>query len=114
MKCLLTRLIVLVCCAGPTSYAQGQDNQTDTFAVKDTISKVHAAISSLDVSKMEPLWFQNAYVMLVNPRDKGVSVGWDQVKKNWENAFNFWSHIKVTQIAGPMSVLMEMWRGQPV
>ena len=56
---------------------------------------------SLDISKMEPLWFHNASVMLVNPRDKSVSVGWDDVKKNWENAFNFWSHIKVTQTAGP-------------
>jgi ketosteroid isomerase-like protein len=38
---------------------------------------------------------------LVNPKNKGVSVGWDDVKKNWQNAFNFWSHIKVTQTAGP-------------
>ena len=32
---------------------------------------------------------------------KSVSVGWDDVKKNWENAFTFWSRIKVTQTAGP-------------
>src|SRR5438874_4911707 len=101
MKRLLTGLIMLVCFAGSTSYAQGQDNQTDTSAVKDTIAKVHAAISSLDISKMEPLWFHNAYVMLVNPKNTSVSVGWDDVKKNWENAFNFWSHIKVTQTVGP-------------
>jgi ketosteroid isomerase-like protein len=100
MKRLLTGFIMLVCCAGSASYAQGQDNQTDPSAVKNTISKVHAAISSLDISKMEPLWFHNAYVILVNPRDKSVSIGWDDVKKNWENAFNFWSHIKVTQTAG--------------
>jgi ketosteroid isomerase-like protein len=30
-----------------------------------------------------------------------VSVGWDDVKKNWENAFSFWSHIRITQTAGP-------------
>ena len=107
MKRLLTGLIMLVCFAWSTSYAQGQDNQSDTSAVqadnavKDTISKVHAAISSLDISKMEALWFHNASVMLVNPRDKSVSVGWDDVKKNWENAFSFWSQIKVTQTAGP-------------
>jgi hypothetical protein len=84
MKRLLTRLIMLVCFAESTSYAQGQDNQTNTSAAKDTISKIHDAISSLDISKMEPLWFHNAYVMLVNPRDKSVSVGWDDVKKNWK------------------------------
>jgi hypothetical protein len=81
MKRLLSGLIMLVCSAGSTSYAQGQDNQTDASAVKDTISKVHAAISSLDIAKMEPIWFHNTYVMLVNPRDKSVSVGWDDVKE---------------------------------
>jgi ketosteroid isomerase-like protein len=101
MKRLLTRVIMLVCFTGSTSYAQRQDNQTDISTVKDTISKVHTAISSLDISKMEPLWFHNANVMLVNPRDKRVSVGWDDVKKNWENAFSFWSHIRITQTAGP-------------
>ena len=45
MERLLTGLIMLVCFAGSTSYAQGQDNQSDAAAVKDTISKVHAAIS---------------------------------------------------------------------
>jgi hypothetical protein len=70
MKRLLTGLIMLVCFAGSTSYAQGQDNQTDASAVKDTISNVHAAISSLDISKMEALWFHNAYVMLVNTRQE--------------------------------------------
>jgi hypothetical protein len=57
MKRLLTGLIMLICFAGSPSYAQGQDNQTDTSAVKDTISKVHAAISSLDISKMDPSGF---------------------------------------------------------
>jgi hypothetical protein len=89
MKLLLAGFIMLFCFTGSTSYAQGQDNQIDTSAVKDTISKVHDAISSLDISKMEPLWFHNASVMLINPRDKSVSVGWDDVKRNWENAFNF-------------------------
>jgi len=105
MKRLLTGVIMLACFAGiPSAYAQGQDNQTDNAAinaVKDTISKVHTAISSLDISRMEPLWFHTAYVTLVNPRDKSVSVGWNDVKKNWENAFNFWAHIKVTQTEGP-------------
>ena len=73
MKRLLTGFIMLVCCAGSASYAQGQDIQTDASAVKDTIAKVHTAISSLDISKMEPLWFHNAYVMLVNPKNKSVS-----------------------------------------
>ena len=57
MKRLLTGLIMFVCFAGSTSYAQGQDNQTDASTVNDTIAKVHTAISSLDISKMELLCF---------------------------------------------------------
>jgi len=91
MKRLLTGLIMLVCFAGSTSYAQGQDNQTDASAVKDTISNVHAAISSLDISKMEALWFHNAYVMLVNSRDKSVRCASParSIRCNWRTRTRF-------------------------
>jgi hypothetical protein len=39
MKRLLTRVIMPVCFTGSTSYAQGQDNQTDISTVKDTFQK---------------------------------------------------------------------------
>jgi len=50
---------------------------------------------------MDPLWAHDATVILLNPRDKKISVGWDAVKKNWEDAGNFWSELKVTQADGP-------------
>ena len=75
--------------------------QTDIAAVKAAISSFHAALGALDIAKMEPLWAHNDTVMLVNPRDKSVSIGWDAVKKNWETAFNFWSELNVTQVSGP-------------
>ena len=37
---------------------------------------------SRDIAKMEPLWVHDANVMLINPRDKAVSIGWDQATGN--------------------------------
>ena len=59
---LLTVLLLLVWNAA--SYAQ----QPDTDQVKAAIDAYHAAIGSLDIAKMEPLWAHDANVMLVNPR----------------------------------------------
>lgn len=91
---LLTGVIMLACNA--KAYAQ-----TDIAAVKAAISSFHAALGALDIAKMEPLWAHNATVMLINPRDKSVTIGWDAVKKNWETVFSFWSELNVTQAAGP-------------
>ena len=51
--------------------------------------------------KMDPLWAHDAYVILINPQDKSISIGWDAVKKNWESTFNSDSELKVTQADGP-------------
>jgi ketosteroid isomerase-like protein len=75
--------------------------QSDTDKIRATIDDFHAAISSLDIRKMDDLWAHDPYVMVVNPRDKSVAVGWDAVKKNWENVFNFWTDLKVTKTDGP-------------
>jgi ketosteroid isomerase-like protein len=75
--------------------------QSDTDKIKATIDDFHAAISSLDIRKMDDLWAHEPYVMVINPRDKGVSVGWDAVRKNWETVFNFWTDLKVTKTDGP-------------
>ena len=76
--------------------------QSDIDNVKAAIEGFHAALSALDIKKMDDVWAHDAYVMLINPRDKtGPSVGWDAVRKNWEATFAFWSELKVTQKDGP-------------
>jgi hypothetical protein len=60
---------------------------------------------ALDIVKMEPLWAHDANVMLINPPDKGISIGWDAVKENWQAAFDAISEIKVTQAEGPHIVV---------
>jgi len=85
---------VVVLAGGSKSYAQEAD-------IKAAVEAYHAALGSLDVSKMEPLWAHDANVILINPGDRSISVGWDAVKNDWEAQFNFLSDLKVTQADGP-------------
>jgi ketosteroid isomerase-like protein len=75
--------------------------QSDIDTVKAAVAAFHAALSSLDSKKMEPLWAHESYVTLINPADKSISVGLDAIKKNWDGAFNAYAELKVTQVDGP-------------
>ena len=42
------------------------------------------------------------YVVLINPRDKAPAVGWDAVKKDWqERVFEFWAELKLSPKRAP-------------
>jgi ketosteroid isomerase-like protein len=88
--------VFLLVVGGGASYAQ----QTDTEQLQAAIKTLHAAISSLDVSKIEPLWAHTNYVMSKTPPDKSISVGWDAVKKDWEADLNPVSELNVTEVEG--------------
>src|SRR4051812_49374958 len=96
VRTLLLALAVLPV-GGGASLAQ----QSDADQVKAALAALQAAISSLDMAKMEPLWVHDGNVMLINPRSKAVSIGWDQAKKNWQTVFDSWSELKVTSKDGP-------------
>jgi ketosteroid isomerase-like protein len=72
--------------------------QSDTDKIKATNEAFHAALNALDVNKMADVWAHDAYVTLINPRDKAISIGWDAVKKNWETVAAFWSELKTTPL----------------
>jgi len=75
----------------------GHAQQSDADKVKATIDGFHTAISSLDIRKMDDVWAHEPYAIVVNPRDKTVTVGWDAIRKNFEGGvFQFWSELKVT------------------
>ncbi len=95
-RALLLSTFVLLAGNGK-SYAE----HSDIDAVKAAIAAYHAAIGPLAMSKMAPLWAHDANVMLLNPREKSISVGWDAVNKAWEAAGNFWSELNITQTDGP-------------
>ncbi len=95
---LIARTLVFAAIVLLAGNGKGYAQEAD---IKAAIDAFHAALGSLDVSKMEPLWAHDANVISIQPRDKSISVGWDTVKKDWENTFGHVSELKVTQMAGP-------------
>jgi ketosteroid isomerase-like protein len=89
--------LLLLLAGNVSSYAQ----QSAVDQVKAAIDAFHAALGSLDVAKMAPLWVHEASVVLVNPRDKTIAVGWPAVSKDWEATFAANAALTVTQAAGP-------------
>jgi hypothetical protein len=92
----------------------GHTQQSDADKVKATIDGFHTAISSLDIRKMDEVWAHEPYAMVVNPRDKTVTVGWDAIRKNFEGGvFQFWSELKVTGRDAPIIHINERLHGPP-
>jgi ketosteroid isomerase-like protein len=89
---------------GVAQLAGGSGNaqqQSDADKVKATLDAYHAALSALDIRKMEEVWAHDPDVMYIGPRDKAITVGWDAVKRKWEAIFDFWAELKVTTQDGP-------------
>src|SRR6516225_7330082 len=75
-------------------YAQ---QRPDSDNVNTAINAFHAALANLDIGKMQSVWAQEPYVVLINPRDKAPAVGWNAVKKDWqERVFEFWAELKLS------------------
>ena len=80
-------------------YAQ---QRSDSDNVNAAINAFHAALANLDIGKMQGVWAQEPYVVLINPRDKAPAVGWDAVKKDWqERVFEFWAELKLSPKQAP-------------
>jgi len=81
------------------SYAQ---QRSDSDNVNAAVNAFHAALSNLDIGKMQDVWAQQPYVVLINPRDKAPAIGWDAVKKDWQDAvFGFWAELKLSPKQAP-------------
>src|SRR6266480_2653464 len=75
----------------PASVAQTEQSA----AIRATIERFERALSTRDMEMIEQLWAHDPYVAVVSPRDKSFSIGWDAVRKHWEDVFEFWSYLYV-------------------
>ena len=76
--------------------------RSDSDNINAAIDAFHTALSSLDMGKMQNVWAQEPYVILINPRDKAPAVGWDAVKKDWQDGvFAFWAELKLSPKQAP-------------
>jgi ketosteroid isomerase-like protein len=73
------------------------EQRSDSDNVNAAVNAFHAALSNLDIGKMQNVWAQEPYVVLINPRDKAPAVGWDAVKKDWQDGvIGFWAELKLS------------------
>jgi len=87
--------------AGGIGYAE-QRSESDN--VNAAVNGFHAALSNLDIGKMQNVWAQEPYVVLINPRDKAPAIGWDAVKKDWQDGvFGFWTELKLAHLVDEMA-----------
>jgi ketosteroid isomerase-like protein len=80
--------------------------QSDIDGVKATSNAFYVALAALDNgASMEKIWARTPYVTLAGPRSKSFIVGWDAIKKYWEDGDKLFverkaslseSHIHVT------------------
>ena len=90
-------------------YAQ---QRSDNDNVSAAVNAFHSALSNLDIGKMQNVWAQEPYVVLINPRDKAPAVGWDAVKKDWQDGvFGFWAELKLSPKQAPQIHIDQ--RGRP-
>ena len=76
--------------------------RSDNDSVNAAVDAFHAALSNLDMGKMQNVWAQEPHVVLINPRDKAPAIGWDAVKKDWQDGvFGFWAELKLSPKQAP-------------
>ncbi|MEA2989101.1 MAG: SnoaL-like domain [Alphaproteobacteria bacterium] len=92
MTTLAAAALLLLAALLAGGIAQAQRSDADN--VKAAVEGFFAALSARDIGKMTAVWVQEPAVILINPRDKAPSVGWDAAKKNWETTFEFWAELK--------------------
>ena len=79
----------------------GKSYATDADEVKATIDDFHAALTALDISKMDAVWLHDDSVMDQEPVARTVTLGWEGTRKNFEGLFAATAELKVTQADGP-------------
>src|SRR5262245_12746892 len=97
--------------AGGIGYAEQRSESDNVNAAVDAF---HAALSNLDIGKMQSVWAQEPHVVLINPRDKAPAIGWDAVKKDWQDGvFGFWAELKLSPKRAPHIHIDQQRRGRP-
>ena len=64
-------------------YAQPR---SDSDAVKAAVDTFHGALANLDIAKMQAVWVQEPYAVLVNPRDKAPATAGMRSRKTGRTA----------------------------
>jgi ketosteroid isomerase-like protein len=80
---------------------------SDLDALRDTNARFYRAVEQLDLPAMERLWAQEGWVRCVHP-GWDILVGWEAVRKSWEQIFASTRWLRVTPTAVEAAVAGDM------
>jgi ketosteroid isomerase-like protein len=84
-------LILIIGAAG--LHAQ---QKTETEAVLAASHEFDKALSTRDIGAMGKAWAHEPYVIVIHPVSNAPLVGWEAVRKSWEQIFDRWAEISVS------------------
>ena len=67
--------------------------RSDVLAVNRQFER---AFSSLDIKSLEATWAHDRNVTVIHPVSKTPLIGWDAVRKSWEEALSRWIELSVS------------------
>ncbi len=74
---------------------------SEADGVKAAVDGYHAAIASLDLTKIEAVWAHDDTIIDKEPNAKTITVGWEGTKKNYEGLIAAFAELAITQTEGP-------------
>src|SRR5690348_13802719 len=69
---------------------------SDIDAVKAANQAFYTALSARDISAMQKAWSSDVDIQNIGPASKAAAVGWDDIKKRFEETFGNFSELKVS------------------
>jgi ketosteroid isomerase-like protein len=69
---------------------------SDIDAVKAANQAFYTALSARDISAMQKVWSNDVDIQNIGPDSKAAIIGWDDIKKGFEETFGNLSELKVS------------------
>ena len=69
---------------------------SDIDAVKAANHAFYTALSARDISAMQKVWSNDVDIQNIGPASKAAAIGWDDIKKRFEDTFANFSELKVS------------------
>jgi ketosteroid isomerase-like protein len=70
--------------------------KTEREAVLAANHEFDNALSARDVGAMDKVWAHESYVIAIHPVSNAPLVGWEAVRKSWEQVLDRWAEISVS------------------
>jgi ketosteroid isomerase-like protein len=86
---------------GLAALFSGSAYASDSDDVKAAIDNYHAAIASLDLTKIEPVWVHDDTIVDLEPGAKTITTGWDATKMHFEGLIAAVAQLTIVQSQGP-------------